>query len=53
MNKDLAEITHHETFESLKQKEENGCEFWSVRKLAKTLKIEKINRHIYLKINNL
>lgn len=28
--------THHHTFESLKQ-EENGCEFWSARKLAKVL----------------
>jgi DNA-damage-inducible protein D len=37
MNKDLVEITHHQTFESLKQKEEDGCEFWSARKLAKTL----------------
>lgn len=36
MNKDLVEITHHQTFESLKQEEE-GCEFWSARKLAKAL----------------
>lgn len=36
MNKDLVEITHHQTFESLKQ-EEDGCEFWSARKLAKVL----------------
>lgn len=35
MNKDLVEITH-QTFESLKQ-EEDGCEFWSARKLAKVL----------------
>ncbi len=33
MNKDLVEITHHQTFESLRQ-EEDGCEFWSARKLA-------------------
>lgn len=37
MNKDLVEITHHQTFESLKQEEEDGCEFWSARKLAKVL----------------
>lgn len=37
MNKDLIEITHHQTFESLKQEEEDGYEFWSARKLAKTL----------------
>ncbi len=36
MNKNLVEITHHQTFESLKQ-EEDGCEFWSARKLAKVL----------------
>ena len=36
MNKDLVEITHHQTFESLRQ-EEDGCEFWSARKLAKAL----------------
>ena len=34
MNKDLVEITHHQTFESLKQ-EEDGCEFWSARKLQR------------------
>ena len=36
MNKDLIEVTHHQTFESLKQEEE-GCEFWSARQLAKVL----------------
>ena len=36
MNKDLVEITHHQTFESLKQ-ETDGCEFWSARKLSKIL----------------
>jgi DNA-damage-inducible protein D len=36
MNKDLVEITHYQTFESLKQ-EEDGCEFWSARKLSKVL----------------
>jgi len=36
MNKDLVASTHHQTFESLKQ-EEDGCEFWSARKLAKVL----------------
>lgn len=36
MKKDKVEITHHQTFESLKQ-EENGCEFWSARQLAKAL----------------
>ena len=36
MNKDLDEITHHQTFESLRQ-EENGCESWSARKLSKVL----------------
>lgn len=37
MNKDLIEKTHHQTFESLKQEEKDGCEFWSARKLAKVL----------------
>jgi DNA-damage-inducible protein D len=37
MNKDLIEKTHHQTFESLKQEGEDGCEFWSARKLAKVL----------------
>lgn len=36
MNKDLVEITHHQTFESLRE-EEDGCEFWSARKLSKAL----------------
>ena len=36
MSKDLVEITHHQTFESLRQEEE-GSEFWSARKLAKAL----------------
>ncbi len=36
MNKNIVETTHHQTFESLKQ-EENGCEFWSARKLSKAL----------------
>ena len=36
-NKELVEITHHQTFESLKQEEEDSCEFWSARKLAKVL----------------
>jgi DNA-damage-inducible protein D len=36
MSKDLVEIAHHQTFESLKQ-EEGRCEFWSARKLAKVL----------------
>lgn len=36
MNKDLVEITHHQTFESIRQ-EEDDCEFWSARKLAKAL----------------
>lgn len=36
MNKDLVERTHHQTFESLKQ-EEDECEFWSARKLSKAL----------------
>ena len=37
MSKDLVEITHHQTFESLKQEREDGCEFWSARKLSKAL----------------
>src|ERR1700722_12872399 len=36
MNKDLVETTHHQTFESLKQEEDEN-EFWSARKLAKAL----------------
>ncbi len=36
MNKDLVKNIHHQTFESLRQEEE-GCEFWSARKLAKVL----------------
>ena len=34
MNKDLVEITHHQTFESLRQEEVDG-EFWNARKLSK------------------
>lgn len=36
MNKKLVENTHHQTFESLRVGEE-GFEFWSARKLSKTL----------------
>lgn len=36
MNKKLLETTHHQTFESLKQ-EDDGCEYWSARKLSKIL----------------
>ncbi|NNM44015.1 MAG: DNA damage-inducible protein D [Chlamydiae bacterium] len=36
MNKNLTETVHHQTFESLKQ-EENESEFWSARKLSKVL----------------
>src|SRR3569832_245537 len=36
MNKDLVEITHHQTFESLRE-EEDGSKFWSARKLSKAL----------------
>lgn len=36
MNKNVVETTHHETFESIKQTDE-GCEFWSARKLSKIL----------------
>lgn len=36
MNHHLVEVTHHQTFESLKQKRGAG-EFWSARKLAKAL----------------
>lgn len=36
MNKNLVEKTHQQTFESLRQ-EDDGCEFWSARKLAKAL----------------
>lgn len=36
MNKDLVENTHHQTFESLRQQDDK-CEFWSARKLAKVL----------------
>jgi len=36
MSKDLVEITHHQTFESLRE-EKDGGEFWSARKLAKAL----------------
>src|SRR3984893_5327750 len=36
MNKNLVEITHHQSFESLRQ-EDDGFEFWSARKLAKVL----------------
>lgn len=37
MSNDLVETTHHQTFESLKQEEEDCCEFWSARKLARAL----------------
>jgi DNA-damage-inducible protein D len=36
MTKNSVKIEHHQTFESLKQ-EENECEFWSARQLSKTL----------------
>lgn len=36
MSKDLVVTTHHQTFDSLRQ-EDNESEFWSARKLAKTL----------------
>ncbi len=36
MTKNSVKIEHHQTFESLRQ-EENGCEFWNARKLAKVL----------------
>lgn len=36
MNKNRVEITHPQTFESIRQ-EENGHEFWSARKLSKIL----------------
>ena len=36
MDKSLVETTSHQTFESIKQKEDS-CEFWSARKLAKVL----------------
>jgi len=45
MNKDLVEITHHQTFESLKQ-EEAGCEFWSARKLAKALEYNEFRNFL-------
>jgi DNA-damage-inducible protein D len=46
MNTDLVEITHHQTFESLKQEEEDGCEFWSARKLAKSLEYNEYRNFI-------
>ncbi|NGX35001.1 MAG: hypothetical protein K1060chlam1_01369 [Candidatus Anoxychlamydiales bacterium] len=36
MTKNSVKIEHHHTFESFRQ-EENGCEFWNARKLAKVL----------------
>lgn len=45
MNKDLIEVTHHQTFESLKQEEE-GCEFWSARQLAKVLEYSEYRHFI-------
>lgn len=36
MSKNLTEISHHQTFESLRQEEEGG-EFWSARKLSSVL----------------
>ena len=36
MSKDLVEATHHQTFESFREKEDGG-EFWSARKLSKAL----------------
>jgi len=36
MDNSLVETTSHQTFESIKQKEDS-CEFWSARKLAKIL----------------
>ncbi len=37
MKKNIVETKHHQTFESLKQEEDDGIEFWSARRLAKTL----------------
>lgn len=45
MSKNLVEITHHQIFESLK-KEEDGCEFWSARKLAKTLEYNEFRNFL-------
>lgn len=37
MSRNLVDVTHHhQTFESLRQSED-GCEYWSARKLAKVL----------------
>ena len=36
MSKDLVEATHHQTFESFREKEDGG-EFWSARKLSNAL----------------
>ncbi len=36
MTKNSVKIEHHQTFESLREKE-NGCEFWNALKLAKVL----------------
>jgi len=45
MHKDLVETTHHQTFESLRQEEE-GCEFWSARKLAKILEYNEFRNFL-------
>jgi DNA-damage-inducible protein D len=45
MNKALVEVTHHQTFESLRQ-EEGGSEYWSARKLSKVLEYSEY-RHFF------
>lgn len=45
MNKKLVESTHHQTFESLRQEEEE-IEFWSARKLAKVLEYSEYRHFV-------
>jgi len=47
MNKNLVEKTHHQTFESLKE-EQDGCESWSARKLAKILEYKDYRNFIFV-----
>lgn len=37
MEKKIVENTHHKTFESLREEEKDGLEFWGARKLARAL----------------
>ena len=45
MTQDIIKVTHHQTFESLKQEDEE-CEYWSARKLSKVLEYNEFRNFI-------